>query len=92
MGSSQDRARPRRHDAARAKLVAQKAKGMPRITILLSKLVDAAASEAVANLSLELYKSLKNVQNLLISGGALFLTCRVTIRVHINICVVEVVE
>nr|GME04554.1 Leucine-rich repeat-containing protein [Ipomoea batatas] len=54
-------------DAARGKLIAQKAKGMPRITILLSKLVDAAASEAVANLSLELYKSLKNVQNLLIS-------------------------
>nr|GMC93156.1 Leucine-rich repeat-containing protein [Ipomoea batatas] len=49
-------ARPRRH-------VAQKAKGMPRITILLTKLVDAAASEAVANLSLELYKSLKNEKN-----------------------------
>lgn len=60
-------------DAVRAKLIAQKAKGMPRITISLSKLVDAAATEAVANLSLELYKSFKNVQNLLINGGALVL-------------------
>ncbi|VFQ63537.1 unnamed protein product [Cuscuta campestris] len=54
-------------EAARVKLIAQKAKGMPRITISLSKLVGAAASEAVANLSLELYKSFKDVQSMLIS-------------------------
>lgn len=51
--------------AAHAKLVAQKGKGMPRITISLSKLVDTAATEAMANLSLELYRTLTNVHNLL---------------------------
>ncbi|CAH9123258.1 unnamed protein product [Cuscuta epithymum] len=54
-------------DAVGAKLIAQKAKGMPRISISLSKLVGAAASEAMASLSLELYKSFKSVQNVLIS-------------------------
>ncbi|CAL5323967.1 unnamed protein product [Camellia sinensis] len=39
--------------AAYAKLVAQKSKGMPLISISLAKLVDAAASEVMANLSLE---------------------------------------
>ncbi|KAE7998360.1 hypothetical protein FH972_002913 [Carpinus fangiana] len=48
--------------AAHAKLVAQKSKGMPRISISLTKLVDFAASEAMANLSLELFKALKNVR------------------------------
>ncbi|XP_060167903.1 uncharacterized protein LOC132598817 isoform X1 [Lycium barbarum] len=51
--------------AAHAKLVAQKAKGMPRIAISLSKLVDTAATEAMANLSLELYKTFTDVHNLL---------------------------
>lgn len=51
--------------AAHAKLVAQKAKGMPRIAISLSKLVDTAATEAMSNLSLELYKTFTNVHNLL---------------------------
>ncbi|KAK6805473.1 hypothetical protein RDI58_003258 [Solanum bulbocastanum] len=51
--------------AAHAKLVAQKAKGMPRIAISLSKLVDTAATEAMANLSLELYTTFTNVHNLL---------------------------
>ncbi|XP_055816115.1 uncharacterized protein LOC129885737 isoform X2 [Solanum dulcamara] len=51
--------------AAHAKLVAQKAKGMPRIAISLSKLVDTAATDAMANLSLELYKTFTNVHNLL---------------------------
>lgn len=55
--------------AAHAKLVAQKGKGMPRITISLSKLVDTAATEAMANLSLELYRTLTNVHNLLKAGG-----------------------
>lgn len=50
--------------AAHAKLVAQKAKGMPRIAISLSKLVDTAATDAMANLSLELYKTFTNVHNL----------------------------
>ncbi|XP_059313782.1 uncharacterized protein LOC132064710 isoform X2 [Lycium ferocissimum] len=51
--------------AAHAKLVAQKAKGMPRIAISLSKLVDTAATEAISNLSLELYKTFTDVHNLL---------------------------
>ncbi|XP_015059763.1 uncharacterized protein LOC107005632 [Solanum pennellii] len=51
--------------AAHAKLVAQKAKGMPRIAISLSKLVDTAATEAMANLSLALYTTFTNVHNLL---------------------------
>ncbi|CAN4111942.1 unnamed protein product [Withania somnifera] len=51
--------------AAHAKLVAQRAKGMPRIAISLSKLVDAAATDVMANLSLELYKTFTNVHNLL---------------------------
>ncbi|XP_070011709.1 uncharacterized protein [Nicotiana sylvestris] len=51
--------------AAHAKLVAQKAKGMPRIAISLSKLVDTSATEAMANISLELYKTFTNVHNLL---------------------------
>ncbi|XP_027178353.1 uncharacterized protein LOC113777464 [Coffea eugenioides] len=47
--------------AAYAKLIAQKAKGMPRISVSLVKLVDVNASEAMANLSLELYKAYKNM-------------------------------
>uniref|UniRef100_A0A3Q7ERA0 Uncharacterized protein n=1 Tax=Solanum lycopersicum TaxID=4081 RepID=A0A3Q7ERA0_SOLLC len=47
--------------AAHAKLVAQKAKGMPRIAISLSKLVDTAATEAMANLSLALYTTFTNL-------------------------------
>lgn len=54
--------------AAHAKLVAQKAKGMPRIAISLSKLVDTAATEAMANLSLALYTTFTNVHNLLKAG------------------------
>ncbi|KAL0378228.1 UNVERIFIED_CONTAM: hypothetical protein Sradi_3128300 [Sesamum radiatum] len=52
--------------ASHAKLIAQKAKGMPRLSISLGKLVNGAASEAMANLSLELYKEFKDVQRLLI--------------------------
>lgn len=49
--------------ASWAKLVSQKAKGMPRILFSLDKLVDGAAGEAMANLSLELYSEFKNMQN-----------------------------
>ncbi|KAK6125566.1 hypothetical protein DH2020_040688 [Rehmannia glutinosa] len=52
--------------AGYAKLIAQKAKGMPRITFSLNKLVDGAAGEAMANLALELYKEFKDVQSSLI--------------------------
>ncbi|KAL6523082.1 hypothetical protein OROHE_016377 [Orobanche hederae] len=49
-----------------AKLVAQKSKGMPRVSFSLSKLVDGAAGEAMANLTLELYKEFMDVKSLLI--------------------------
>ena len=57
--------------AAYAKLVAQKSKGMPLISISLAGLADAAAKEAVANLSLGLYKAFKNLHSLLINGCCL---------------------
>ncbi|KAH6810316.1 hypothetical protein C2S51_024078 [Perilla frutescens var. frutescens] len=49
--------------ASWAKLISQKAKGMPRILFSLDKLVDGAAGEAMANLSLELYKEFKDIQS-----------------------------
>ncbi|XP_038723305.1 uncharacterized protein LOC120015138 isoform X2 [Tripterygium wilfordii] len=57
---------PKSDGAAHAKLIAQKSKGMPRISISLTKLVDAAASEAVATLSLQLFKVFKSMQHLLV--------------------------
>ncbi|XP_061993551.1 uncharacterized protein LOC133711442 [Rosa rugosa] len=47
--------------AAAAKLVAQKSKGMPKISIAMTKLVDSAATEAIANLSLQLFKEFKSI-------------------------------
>ncbi|XP_010484170.1 PREDICTED: uncharacterized protein LOC104762548 isoform X2 [Camelina sativa] len=49
-----------------ARLVSQKAKGMPRIIVPLTKMVDssAAASEAMANLSFELFRAFKSKQHL----------------------------
>lgn len=49
--------------ASRAKLFSQKSKGMPRILFSLDKLVDGAAGEAMAHLSLELFKEFKDVQS-----------------------------
>ncbi|KAL1556967.1 hypothetical protein AAHA92_12514 [Salvia divinorum] len=48
--------------ASQAKLISQKAKGMPRILLALHKLVNGAASEAMSNLSLELYNGLKDTE------------------------------
>ncbi|XP_061346876.1 uncharacterized protein LOC133292479 [Gastrolobium bilobum] len=45
-----------------AKLVAQKSKGMPLITIPLTKLVDSSGSEAMSNLSLSLFKAFKSIK------------------------------
>ncbi|KAM7513851.1 hypothetical protein LguiA_003434 [Lonicera macranthoides] len=53
--------------AANAKLIAQKSKGMPRISVFLTKLVGIAASESIANFSLELYKSFNGMHKLLIN-------------------------
>ncbi|GMH06708.1 hypothetical protein Nepgr_008548 [Nepenthes gracilis] len=48
---------------ASAKLVAQKSKGLPLISISVSKLPDSVAGEATANLSLELFKAFKDMRN-----------------------------
>ncbi|KFK28091.1 hypothetical protein AALP_AA8G471100 [Arabis alpina] len=47
-----------------ARLVSQKAKGMPRIIVSLTKMVDSSASEAMANLSLELFRAFKSKKHL----------------------------
>lgn len=57
--------------ASRAKLFSQKSKGMPRILFSLDKLVDGAAGEAMAHLSLELFKEFKDVQSSLAEGPIL---------------------
>ncbi|XP_024006761.1 uncharacterized protein LOC18011691 isoform X2 [Eutrema salsugineum] len=49
---------------ATGRLVSQKAKGMPRIIIPLTKMVDSSASEAMANLSFELFRAFKSKQHL----------------------------
>ncbi|XP_038902924.1 uncharacterized protein LOC120089505 isoform X2 [Benincasa hispida] len=46
--------------AACVKLIAQKSKGMPVFSISLTKLIDSAASEAMATLSFGLFNSLKH--------------------------------
>ncbi|KAK8333087.1 hypothetical protein V6Z12_A10G181400 [Gossypium hirsutum] len=55
---------PDSNDTKSAKLVAQKSKGMPRISFSLTKITGAAASDAVANLSQELFKAFKGLQYL----------------------------
>lgn len=54
--------------AAYAKLAAQKSKGMPVISISLTKLVGTAASEAIANLSLQLFEEFKNIHESYVEG------------------------
>ncbi|KAF7129812.1 hypothetical protein RHSIM_Rhsim10G0132500 [Rhododendron simsii] len=54
------------HGAPYAKLTAQKSKGLPLISISLTRLEDAAAKEAMASLSLDLFKAFKSMHNLLI--------------------------
>ncbi|KAL0863010.1 hypothetical protein Bca101_042128 [Brassica carinata] len=47
-----------------ARLVSQKAKGMPRIVVTLTKMADSSASEAMATLSLELFRAFKRKEHL----------------------------
>lgn len=54
--------------AAYAKLVAQKSKGMPVISISLTKLVGTAGSEAIANLSLQLFEEFKSIHEFYVEG------------------------
>lgn len=53
--------------ANHAKLIAQKSKGMPRISISLAKRVDAAGNVAIADFSLALYGAYINVRTSLIN-------------------------
>ncbi|KAL9815353.1 hypothetical protein AtNW77_Chr5g0150731 [Arabidopsis thaliana] len=53
-----------------ARLVSQKAKGMPRINVPLTKMVESSASEAMANLSLELFRAFKSKQHLQVLNTA----------------------
>lgn len=69
--------------AGYAKLVAQKSKGMPLISIPLTKLVGSAATEAMANLSLELFKAFNNVRYFLVEGCVLY--CQVELLIYIVI-------
>lgn len=69
--------------AVHAKLVAQKSKGMPRISISLTKLVDSAANEAMANLSLELFKAFKNVRYSLVEGCVLYPYVELLLHYHL---------
>lgn len=54
--------------ATSAKLVAQKAKGMPLIFVALVKVVDFAAREVIGNLSMQLFMAFKNTQTSLAEG------------------------
>lgn len=54
--------------ASQAKLICQKAKGMPRILLALCKLVNGAASEEMAVISLELYNGFKDTECSLAEG------------------------
>ncbi|XP_065875792.1 uncharacterized protein [Euphorbia lathyris] len=49
-----------------ANLVAQKSKGMPLISISLTKLVDSAVNDAIEDMSFGLFESLKSMQNLIL--------------------------
>ncbi|KAF5178198.1 U2 small nuclear ribonucleoprotein auxiliary factor-like protein [Thalictrum thalictroides] len=51
------------HGATSAKLIAHKSKGMPRISISLEKLMESTASDAMANLSLGLFKAFRSKNN-----------------------------
>lgn len=59
-------------DPMHAKLIAQKSKGMPLISISLEKLVDSAANDAMENMSFGLFKAFKLLQNLVLQGCLLF--------------------
>ncbi|KAJ6305592.1 hypothetical protein OIU78_021021 [Salix suchowensis] len=53
-------------DVAYAKLVAQKSKGMPLISISLTKLLDNAARDCMANMSFGLFKAFKCMKNMVV--------------------------
>ncbi|OMO56106.1 hypothetical protein COLO4_35773 [Corchorus olitorius] len=55
---------PNSTETKSAKLVAQKSKGMPRISFSLTKLTGSTATDAMANFSFELFKAYKGLQQL----------------------------
>jgi hypothetical protein len=55
------------YGATSAKIIAQKSKGMPRISISLEKLADPLASDAMGNISVELLKAFKQKSDALVT-------------------------
>lgn len=55
-----------------AKLIAHKSKGMPRVTFSLDQILNTTSTDLIANLALELYKSLKENVNDILKGFAIF--------------------
>ena len=56
-------------DAANAKFIAQKSKGMPLTQISLAKLQNTAASDAMSEISFGLFKAYKSMQGSVSQGS-----------------------
>lgn len=70
--------------ATSAKLVAQKAKGMPLIFVALVKVVDFAAREVIGNLSMQLFMAFKNTQTSLAEERERYLQFRKLVTAEKN--------
>ncbi|KAF9599773.1 hypothetical protein IFM89_001719 [Coptis chinensis] len=64
VGSAKSKNSDADHGAKLGKLIAHKSKGMPRISISLDRLMESSASDAMANLSLQLFKAFKSKHTL----------------------------
>lgn len=56
------------YGATSAKIIAQKSKGMPRISMSLEKLADPLTSDAMGSISVELFKAFKQKSDVLMTG------------------------
>lgn len=71
-----------------ARLVAHKSKGLPRISLLLSKLMNSSANDATTNFSLALFKAFKDKQNDYVKGCTTFFSLhRNTILMYVLACI-----
>ncbi|KAH9327673.1 hypothetical protein KI387_007851, partial [Taxus chinensis] len=55
------------YGATSAKVTAQKSKGMPRVSIYLEKLADPSASDAMGNISVEIFRAFKQKSDALVA-------------------------
>lgn len=55
-----------------AKLIAYKSKGMPHVTFSLHQILNTPSTDFIANLALELYKSLREKVDDIIKGFTIF--------------------